>query len=83
MSASDMSPPRAERRILGEGVGRYLAALAAPKGVIGIGLLSTLALAALFAPILFPGGVDQQTRDSEVHLEVRLSPENWARFQSL
>jgi GTP-binding protein HflX len=27
--------------------------------------------------------LDQQTRDSEVHLRVRLSPENWARFQSL
>jgi GTP-binding protein HflX len=27
--------------------------------------------------------IGQQTRDSEVHLEVRLSPENWARFQSL
>jgi GTP-binding protein HflX len=25
----------------------------------------------------------QQTRDSNVHLSVRLSPENWARFQSL
>jgi len=27
--------------------------------------------------------VDQQTHESEVHLKVRLSPENWARFQSL
>jgi GTP-binding protein HflX len=27
--------------------------------------------------------IGQQARDSEVHLEVRLSPENWARFQSL
>lgn len=27
--------------------------------------------------------VDQQTRGSEVRLQVRLSPENWARFQSL
>lgn len=27
--------------------------------------------------------IDQETRDSDVHLEVRLSPENWARFQSL
>jgi GTPase len=27
--------------------------------------------------------VDQMIRDSEVHLKVRLSPENWARFQSL
>lgn len=27
--------------------------------------------------------VDQETRDSHVHLQVRLSPENWARFQSI
>ncbi len=27
--------------------------------------------------------IHQQTRDSEVDLQVRLSPENWARFQSL
>jgi GTP-binding protein HflX len=27
--------------------------------------------------------IEQKTRDSEVHLQVRLSPENWARFQSL
>jgi GTP-binding protein HflX len=27
--------------------------------------------------------IGQQTRDSHVHLQVRLSPENWARFQSL
>jgi GTP-binding protein HflX len=27
--------------------------------------------------------IGQETRDSEVHLQVRLSPENWARFQSL
>jgi GTP-binding protein HflX len=27
--------------------------------------------------------IDQQTREDEVHLQVRLSPENWARFQSL
>jgi GTP-binding protein HflX len=27
--------------------------------------------------------IEQQTRDSSVDLQVRLSPENWARFQSL
>jgi GTP-binding protein HflX len=27
--------------------------------------------------------IEQETRDSHVHLQVRLSPENWARFQSL
>jgi GTP-binding protein HflX len=27
--------------------------------------------------------IEQRTHDSEVRLQVRLSPENWARFQSL
>ncbi|MDQ3483400.1 MAG: GTPase HflX [Pseudomonadota bacterium] len=27
--------------------------------------------------------LDQQTRDGEIHLQVRLSPDNWARFQAL
>jgi len=27
--------------------------------------------------------IDQQTEGSEIHLQVRLSPEDWARFQSL
>jgi GTP-binding protein HflX len=27
--------------------------------------------------------LDQETQDSHVNLRVRLSPENWARFQSL
>ncbi|MGN6155423.1 MAG: GTPase HflX, partial [Sphingomicrobium sp.] len=27
--------------------------------------------------------IEQEARDSEIHLQVRLSPENWARFQSL
>ncbi len=27
--------------------------------------------------------VEQETRDSHIHIQVRLSPENWARFQSL
>jgi GTP-binding protein HflX len=27
--------------------------------------------------------IEQETRDSHVHLQVRLSPDNWARFQSL
>jgi GTP-binding protein HflX len=27
--------------------------------------------------------IGQETRDSDIHLQVRLSPENWARFQSL
>lgn len=50
--------------LLGEGLWRYVGALSSPKGLIGSGLLALLVLAALFAPLIFPGGVDQQTRDS-------------------
>lgn len=49
---------------LGEGVWRYLHALNSPKGWIGSGLLFVLVFAAVLAPVLFPGGVDQQTRNS-------------------
>ncbi|WBU63908.1 ABC transporter permease [Paracoccus aerodenitrificans] len=53
------------RRIrLGAGMGRYLAAFSTPRGIIGGGLLAILILAALAAPLIFPGGVDQQSRDS-------------------
>ncbi len=49
---------------LADGLRRYFAALLTPKGLIGSGLLVALSLAALLAPLIFPGGVDQQTRDS-------------------
>lgn len=55
---------RPRRQLLGEGLARYLGALATPKGLTGVGMLLVLAAAALFAPLIFPGGVDQQTRDS-------------------
>jgi peptide/nickel transport system permease protein len=66
VTANDTIPPHPVRRPrrLGEGWARYLAALNTPKGRIGCGLLGVMVLAALFAPLIFPGGVDQQTRDN-------------------
>jgi peptide/nickel transport system permease protein len=55
---------RARRRLLGPGVTRYLGALRRPKGLIGAGILLVMSLAALLAPLIFPGGVDLQSRDS-------------------
>lgn len=54
----------APRRFPSEGLLRYLRALTQPKGLIGGGLLLGLIAAAVLAPLLFPGGVDQQSRDS-------------------
>ena len=66
MSAESVSTRRSGSgmRLRGEGLWRYVGALSSPKGLIGSGLLALLVLAALFAPLIFPGGVDQQTRDS-------------------
>lgn len=51
-------------RRINEGLARYLRAMTQPKGLVGGGLLLLLVAAALLAPLLFPGGVDQQSRDS-------------------
>ncbi|MBD8065981.1 ABC transporter permease [Devosia sp. PTR5] len=58
------TPVPARRPVLNEGVARYLRALAQPQGLVGCGLLLLLIAAALLAPVVFPGGVDQQSRDS-------------------
>jgi peptide/nickel transport system permease protein len=50
---------------------RYLQAFKSPKGAIGAGLLLILVAAALLAPVLFPGGYDQQSGNS-------LQPPSWA-----
>lgn len=57
-------PVSVKPALLGPAMSRYLRALATPKGMLGAGILALMALAALFAPVLFPGGVDVQTRDS-------------------
>lgn len=45
-------------------VRRYLAAFRTPRGVIGLAILAVLLLTAVFAPVIFPHGYDQQTADS-------------------
>lgn len=63
MTARDVDTPRAAAWV-GAGTARYLGAFRTPKGVVGLGLLVLLCGAALLAPVIFPGGVDQQTRDN-------------------
>lgn len=43
---------------------RYLVALRSPRGAVACGLLGALVLLALLAPVLFPGGYDDQTSGS-------------------
>lgn len=59
------------RRRLNPALARYLQAFTTPKGQIGLGLVIMLSALALFAPLLFPGGYDLQSRDS-------LAPASWA-----
>ena len=60
MTDVPLSPPVAVRRRLNPTLARYLAAFRTPQGVIGLSILVLLVLAALLAPVLFPGGFDQQ-----------------------
>lgn len=48
------------RRGGGGALRRYLTALRTPRGAIGAGLLGMLVLLAVLAPVLFPGGYDDQ-----------------------
>ncbi|GGA65114.1 diguanylate cyclase [Pseudoclavibacter endophyticus] len=43
---------------------RYLAAFRSPRGIIAVALILILGGVAFLAPVLFPGGYDEQTRDS-------------------
>lgn len=52
--------PVAARRRLNPTLARYLSAFRTPRGVIGLSILVLMVLAALLAPVLFPGGYDQQ-----------------------
>jgi len=68
------SPPRTEavvtqrrrqqRLTPGATLQRYLSAFRTPRGVIGAVILAVLIVLAVGAPILFPGGYDQQTREA-------------------
>ena len=42
----------------------YIQAFKKPKGIVGFSLVGTLVLLALLSPWLFPGGYDEQGRDS-------------------
>jgi peptide/nickel transport system permease protein len=65
MTVSQTPVPEAgKRRFSNEGIARYLRALSQPQGIVGGGLLLLLIAAAVLAPVVFPGGVDQQSRDS-------------------
>lgn len=55
-------PSRTRR--LNPTVARYLSALRTPRGIIGLTVLGLLVLAALLAPVLFPGGYDEQGSES-------------------
>jgi peptide/nickel transport system permease protein len=52
--------PIASRRRLNPTLARYLSAFRRPKGAIGLSILAVMVLAALLAPVLFPGGYDRQ-----------------------
>lgn len=49
-----------QRRGLNPTLARYLSAFRTPRGIIGSSILLVLILAALLAPVLFPGGYNQQ-----------------------
>jgi peptide/nickel transport system permease protein len=51
-------------RRLNPTVARYLSAFRRPRGIIGLTLLGVLVLAAVLAPVLFPGGYDNQSSTS-------------------
>jgi peptide/nickel transport system permease protein len=61
LTATDLAAP-VRRRRLNPTVARYLSAFRTPRGIIGLALLGTLTLAAVLAPVIFPGGYDQQSR---------------------
>ncbi|MFF7467757.1 ABC transporter permease subunit [Streptomyces sp. NPDC008092] len=64
MTDVPLSPPVALRRRLNPTLARYLSAFRTPRGVIGLAILVLMVLAALLAPVLFPGGFDQQGADT-------------------
>jgi peptide/nickel transport system permease protein len=63
VTATDNRELRTHRR-LNPTLARYLSAFRTPRGVIGLTILGVLVVAALLAPLIFPGGYDQQGRTS-------------------
>ncbi|MFI1032468.1 ABC transporter permease [Streptomyces sp. NPDC020951] len=60
MTDVPLSAPVATRRRLNPTLARYLSAFRTPRGIVGLTILLIMMLAALLAPVLFPGGYDQQ-----------------------
>ncbi|WP_368498185.1 ABC transporter permease [Herbiconiux sp. A18JL235] len=60
----NLQQTRQRRLTPGATLQRYLSAFRTPRGIIGAAILIVLVLLAVSAPILFPGGYDQQTRDA-------------------
>ena len=52
------------RRTLNPTLQRYILALTTPKGLVAITLVIAITAIALLAPVLFPQGYDEQTRNS-------------------
>ena len=59
VATTDVAPMASGRR-LNPTLARYLSAFRRPKGAIGLSILAVMVLAALLAPVLFPGGYDRQ-----------------------
>jgi peptide/nickel transport system permease protein len=64
LAPSQAAAPQEARRKLNPTLARYLSAFRTPKGVTGLAILLVLLLAALLAPVLFPGGYDKQSSDA-------------------
>ena len=61
VTPADITPLTTRRR-LNPALARYLSAFRTARGVTGLLLLGLLTLVALLAPVIFPGGYDQQGR---------------------
>lgn len=61
---TDVTTTPAPRRRINPMLERYYEALFSAKGMIAVGILVVLCGLALLAPVIFPGGYDEQTRNS-------------------
>ncbi|MEV6041689.1 ABC transporter permease [Nonomuraea sp. NPDC052116] len=66
VTAPGTPAPAVPRRPGAGALRQYLTALRTPRGAFGAGLLLVLIAVALLAPLLFPGGYDDQSGDSLV-----------------
>jgi len=64
MVVADPKPEVARQSRANAGMARYLSAFRTRRGAIGFGILGVMVAAAGLAPVLFPGGGGQQTRNS-------------------